>query len=209
MPLTFSGEPQPLVRVPRLGFPLSMLSNIRYNDTYVLSITSGNLQKQNMRWNSVFDPDQTGTGHQPLYRDTFAAIYDQYAVVSAAASVTFVNTSSTPILVGLVTEDDTSSSTDHHVLIEQAQGLHRMLPSQSGSLSTHTFTHKWSAKRNLRIDPFKSETYKTAVGSNPSEESDLLIWGTTADGSSSATFAVDVTMVYEVLWTELSTPTLS
>jgi len=207
--LVSRGNAAGMSRIPGLGFPHSMLTNLRYVDTYALTITSGSLAKQVMRWNSVFDPDLTGTGHQPLYRDTYASIYDQYAVVSASIEVKIVNSSTTAVLLcGIVGEDDASSSSTPNTLCEQATGQHTILPPLAGSLSSHTFRMNWDCKKMLHIDPFTSETYKTAVGSNPTEESDLVIWATNFDASSESV-TVHVTLVQTILWTELTSPTQS
>lgn len=197
-------------RIPGVGFPHSMLAKLRYCDNYTLSITTGSVAKQFMRLNSIFDPDYTGTGHQPLYRDTFAAIYDQYAVVSCEVEVKVCNLSTTAVLeTGIVLEDDTSSSGDSRVLKEQATGSYTILPPLAGSLSTHTFRYRWDCKKTLHIDPFSSETYKTQVGTNPTEEADLCIWASVTDGISSTVPVLTVTMLYEVLFTELQTPSIS
>lgn len=37
---------------------------------------------QVFRTDSIFDPDYTGTGHQPLFRDMWASQYDYYSVLS-------------------------------------------------------------------------------------------------------------------------------
>lgn len=202
------GAPAPLVRIPGLGFPHAMVAQLRYVDTYALTITAGSLAKQVMRWNSTFDPDLTGTGHQPLYRDTFASIYDQYAVISASAEVKFINASTSSIVCGIVSEDDANSSSTVDTLCEQALGEHTILPPLTGALSTHTFRLNWNCKDYLHIDPFSSELYKTAVGNNPTEESDLVIWATDFDAAS-ISVTVHVTLVQEVLWTELTSPTQS
>jgi len=44
------------------------------------------------RVNSLFDFDLTGTGNQPLGRDTWAAIYDYYKVIEVRLHATFVST---------------------------------------------------------------------------------------------------------------------
>jgi hypothetical protein len=191
------------------GFPMTLLTKVRYYDTYAMSVTTGSLGKQVMRWNSTFDPDYTSTGHQPLYRDTFASIYDHYAVVSARANVKIVNTSTVPLIVGCVTDDDSSSAGSVTVLAEQPTGVHELLPPLSGSLSSVTFYPTWDCKKVLGIDPYSSEQYKTAVGSNPSEESYLHIWGTVTDGTSSTSIIVAVEIEFDCLWTELATPTSS
>lgn len=189
-----------------LGFPPTLLTKVRYYDTLAMTVTTGSLGKQVMRWNSTFDPDYTNVGHQPLYRDQFAAIYDHYAVVSARANVKIVNTSTVPLIVGCVTDDDSSASGLVATLCEQTTGQHMLLPPLSGSISSVTFRPTWDCKKVLGIDPYASEEYKTAVGSNPTEESYLHIWGTVTDGSSSASIIVSVEIEFDCLWTELQTP---
>jgi len=191
-----------------LGFPDKLLSKVRYHETGTLTSLAGAIAKQNYRWNSTFDPNQTGVGHQPLYRDTYATIYDHYSVVSAVATVTFVNYSTSPFIVGCVTDDDTSTN-GIDVVCEMNHEYHKMIPPLLGSLSSHTFNVNWDCKRILSIDPYASQTYKTAVGSNPSEESILTLFGTAADGAVSSQIYYDIEMTYTVLWAELSTPSES
>jgi hypothetical protein len=191
-----------------LGFPDKMLTKIRYHDAEPLTISAGAVQKYLYRWNSVFDPDFTGVGHQPLYRDTMAAIYDHYAVVSAKAKVKFINSAAVPFYFGVLTEDDSSSPAFLDTLCEQTHGWHMLVPALTGSLSSVAHTATWSAKQFLNIDPFTSEEYKTAVGSNPTEESYLVIWALSNDGSATTVY-FDVEIEYTVLWTELATPTSS
>jgi len=171
-----------------------------------LTSTVGSIAKYVYRLNSTFDPDSTGTGHQPMFRDTFAGIYDHYSVVSSRVVVKFVNSSTTTYHTGVLIDDDGSTSTNIDVLCEDTNGLTVMLPALTGSLSTHTFSVNWDAKKYLGIDPYASETYKTAVGSNPAEESDITCWAVPTDGTSTATVVIDVMIEYLVLWTELSSP---
>jgi len=191
------------------GFPMQLLTRLRYCDTNPLVSTLGGQAKYVLRLNSTFDPDLTSAGHQPLYRDTYAAIYDHYAVISTRVEVTFVNTGSVPLICGCLVEDDSSSSTTTSVLMEQTTGQHKLVPAQAGSLSSHTFVHEWICKRDLGIDPFASETYKTAVGLNPSEDADFVMWAQPVDLASSTTTYITYEMEQTVLWTELTTPTQS
>ena len=191
------------------GFPDRMVTKLRYCDTISLSISSGSLAKNMFRWNSTYDPDATNTGHQPMYRDTYASIYDQYAVISARARIKFMNTNTSSIIIcGAVTDDDSVISSTTSTLSEQNHGVHTILPPLAGSLSSHTFNLLWDCKKVLGIDPFASETYKTLVGSNPTEESYLGVWATNFDATTmSVTFNIELEQT--VLWTELTTPTVS
>lgn len=161
------------------------------------------------RWNSTFDTDFTSTGHQPLYRDTYASIYDHYSVVSAKATVTVQNgTSASPFIVGMVTDDDTSLSSTLDTLMEQNHGISRLVSPLSGNASNVTLRANWNCAEVLNIDPFTSETYKTAVASNPDETSTLGIYCASTDASTN-TITFRIILEQEVLWTELTTPSQS
>jgi len=179
---------------------------LRYHGTFAITSTSGVVSNYIFRWNSTFDPDQTSAGHQPLYRDTFAAIYDHYSVVKAEANISLLNGTTEPFIVGCVTDDDTSLSSSVDTLSEQSHGYHKLVTPLSGSKNLVKFNPKWDCKKILGIDPFASETYKTAVSSNPAEESELGIWAATLSGNT-ATITGDMELIQEVLWTELTTPT--
>lgn len=192
------------------GFPTTLLTKLRYVDTYALISTAGAIAKQVLYLNSTFDPDNSGTGHQPLYRDTYAAIYDQYSVVSTKTTIQYQSlAASTGMVCGAVIDDDNSTSSTPTVLMEQNRGKHMLLPPFTGSISNRTIVIDWDCKRDLGIDPYTTQTYKTAVGSNPSEVAALLIWSVPADGSATATVQVQVTMEFTVYWTELQTPSSS
>jgi hypothetical protein len=192
------------------GFPDRLVTKLRYSDILNNSSTAGSLVTYIYRWNSTFDPDLSGTGHQPLYRDTYAAVYDQYAVIRATAKVRFDNpNAAVGFICGVVTDDDSSPSSTFQTLMEQSHGQSETLTPLSGSHSSHEFVITWDCASVLNIDPFTSESYKTAVGSNPTEISTLIMWSKPIDGSSTASVQVCVELIQEVLWTELTTPTQS
>jgi len=193
---------QPLV----FGFPDRLMTSLRYHTVGSITSTSGVLGTYVFRWNSTFDPDLTSGGHQPLYRDTYAGIYDHYSVISATATILYTNGTTDQFIVGAVTDDDSSASSSIDTLCEQSHGVHTTLTALTGSFSHCKFSLQWDCKKVLGIDPFASQTYKTAVASNPSEESDLILWCADISGNTnSVTF--DIELRYDVLWTELTTPT--
>jgi hypothetical protein len=176
--------------------------------TTSLTSTSGSIGKQLFRWNSIFDIDQTGSGHQPLYHDTYATIYKDYVVVSARARIKFINTSTAPLVVGLVTDDNTSTSANVDTLSEQNHGKQEILPPISGALSTKTFHDTWRYSKWFNVDPYSSDAAKTAIGVDPSDAATLLTYMQTLDAST-ATLYMEAEFVQEVLFTQLLTPTQS
>jgi len=53
--------------------------------------TGFTFSEQIYRLNSVFDPDFTGGGHQPLYYDQVSPLYTNYLVHAVKVDVTFTN----------------------------------------------------------------------------------------------------------------------
>jgi hypothetical protein len=59
--------------------------------------------------NGLFDPDITGTGHQPLGFDTMMLYYEQYTVLSSKISVTFLNNGANAIRAAVSLKPDTTA----------------------------------------------------------------------------------------------------
>ncbi len=56
---------------------------LRYCDSYSFTLAATTASSQVMNLNSLFDPDRTGVGHQPMGFDTLATIYNRYRVLKA------------------------------------------------------------------------------------------------------------------------------
>ncbi len=171
--------------------------------------TTGGIAKYIFRVNDIFDPDYTGTGHQPLYRDTFAGIYDFYTVRSAKVKLTIANTANIPAHCGVLLDDDQNISTNSSVLMEQNTGKHHLLPAQSGSISSHTFNLNFNAQRFYGWDVMTAVASKTAVGSSPSIPAYFVSWAQPADLATTATYYITAEIDMEVYFTDLTTPTAS
>lgn len=71
--------------------PAKLIKSLRYADIY--SFTTGTAgifgTQQTIRLNSIFDPDLTGTGHQPYGHDTLATLFGNYRVISVKFDLMF------------------------------------------------------------------------------------------------------------------------
>lgn len=79
------------LRIAPTPFPESKRVWHRYVEDVTLpgSTAPGLTDYYSFRLNSVYDPNYTGTGHQPLFHDEMAAKYTTYTVISAIIKVTF------------------------------------------------------------------------------------------------------------------------
>lgn len=79
-------------RAPLGNFPNTKTVALRYVENISLDGGSNTSSVNVFRANSIFDPNYTGTGHQPMFRDNYAAIYDEYRVNYATITMVALNT---------------------------------------------------------------------------------------------------------------------
>lgn len=76
-------------------FPVVVTKKLRYSTTFQLVCTSGAVATYVFRANDLFDPDYTGTGHQPMGFDQMILFYNHFVVTSAKIKATIRNKSNT------------------------------------------------------------------------------------------------------------------
>jgi len=189
------------------GFPNSMTTTLNYQELMVPNSTSGSINNNQFRCNSIFDPNYTSAGHQPLFRDEFQNIYNHYQIVSSYITVTYSNKSTLyGGLVGLNIDDDATMSTTRETLCEQNNAKFTYLTPLGGSKSTCKLTKKWSAKKI--IGRSMSDDLRGSSTTNPLEESYFNAWVACYEAQTT-TFDVLVSIKFNVRFTELKTPTQS
>lgn len=148
------------------GFPNSIITQLRYCDYMQLNSTSGASTSQLYRANGIFDPDYTNVGHQALYRDAYAAIYDYYTVLGSKMTVTFQSRSATlGFIVGLQGSDTPTLTSTVSTWMEQNNGVHTIIGPQNSGSKTLFITY--SPTENLGSDVKDDNSSLTAVGSDP------------------------------------------
>ncbi len=85
-----SGGVPVIYRNPRVGpFPTVYPAVLHYTDYFDVAQAVNTLAYTNFRANSLYDPDATGIGHQPLFFDQLSALYAHYRVTALRYSVKF------------------------------------------------------------------------------------------------------------------------
>jgi len=108
----------------------------KYNDRIALDAAAGSIANYVFSATGMYDPDITGTGHQPLGFDQWLGLfYNHYTVERAHIRATFFTqdasiTGQAIVAIGL--SDDTAIGTDLNTLLEQPTYTYRPL----GSLGT-------------------------------------------------------------------------
>lgn len=192
------------------GLPDEFTTRLRYVDVYALTSNSGSIAKQYMRMNSIQDPDQTGTGHQPYYHDQLVALYNRYCVLGSKMIVTFsllpsaIATAqpSGPMICGVVADDSGSTSNTLSTVLESSTCKSTFVGSQNGGPNVKTFVLTYSPSRDLGLSP-DDDTVGAAVGSNPTSQWYGLAFAAETGLSTASTVSVKIEMEYYVKFSQI------
>jgi len=73
-------------------FPPKFKKRLVYSETSLtVASTSGSSNSYFFSANGLFDPNTTGTGHQPMGFDQMMLMYEQYTVFASKITVEFIN----------------------------------------------------------------------------------------------------------------------
>lgn len=153
-------------------FPQRMQFNVRFGDFYNLSGGSG-IVVQSFRLNSIYDPDITGVGGQPMHYTELAATYGRYKVTAADVSVTYINWAPQSAFVGFVWHP--SPSTPLSSITQTQQVLLEGSNSMSAFLSPHSANggpyEQVTLKKHLDLTRVQGcvldDVYEGDFGANP------------------------------------------
>lgn len=185
------------------GFPKKLTMTHKYNDVG-LTLTSiiGSLGRYQIKCNGMFDPNFTGTGHQPMYFDQMAALYDHFHVIGSKIKVTLVPT--TPDVAyacGLMINDDITSPTTFAAIAENSSGKARY---GTGQLQKPiVFSKAWSAKKTFGGSIMANDSLKGTPTADPTELSFFDIYVKSLDAATTSSFYLNVEVSYIAVWTEL------
>lgn len=157
------------------GFPDKLRTRLRYCDQFQLGTGVTNWV---YRFNSLYDPDLSGTGHQPRYFDQLCAangIYSKYRVLGAKAKITFSEfTPSVPTTVNVgpvlaYAETSNSSSLAYGTASDVMEGSgakYTVLQDKAGGNNVKTLTQTFSVERDCGVNA-TDDTVSALYNNNP------------------------------------------
>nr|QXP07579.1 MAG: putative capsid protein [Arizlama virus] len=185
-----------------LGFPRMIKMAHRYSQTVRLTSTSGVPTFQRFRANGMFDPDYSGGGHQPLFFDQMTPLYNHFTVIAAKAKITFVHSGTgVPMHIGVLTDDNTTTTTNITALMEQTQNKSKTI--SYGNSPPKTLMHNFSAKKTFGGSILANNSLQGTSGADPTEQSYFTVYAASVDGVSTSIIDAIVTIDYIAVWTEM------
>jgi hypothetical protein len=182
------------------GFPKSIVTKMRYCTNITLTSTTGAVTYNTFRANSVFDPDQSGVGHQPMWRDNYAAVYSNYRVLGSKIKTIFTplidaadanrGSYEGPWIVGINGTNSTASySSTPETRMEANDSVYKLLNARTGADGVVVLHETYSAETTLGR-PTTDDTTGSTVGSSPSAEWYWQVWTYDYSGATSEVVAV-------------------
>lgn len=187
-----------------LGFPKRLVMTHKYCEQFSLSTAAGGaVAVYSWNCNSLYDPNSSGVGHQPMYFDQVAALYDHYVVVGSMAIFRLQKTDSltgAPTTVGVYINDDSTAVTPLTSILEQSQGKHRVLTVANPNVR---IVKKWSAKKAFGGSILANTELQGTPSANPTEVQCFTLFVDSSIGAQVTTVQVDVEIRYIAVWKEL------
>lgn len=181
-------------------FPQQMKVQLTYYDQFEVALSAPPIASDRVfNLNSIFDPDRTGTGHQPLGHDQWNVFYHRYRVDECTVEVTWTSLQSDGAGVNcvIVGTNDVTPITDVSIANELPLG-------KSGSFTTGSRPLKLRKTYNLanlvgvtRSKYNEDDLFSSIFGADP-PESLLLHVVTTAVSGTADNVSFTVKLMYEV-----------
>lgn len=187
------------------GFPRKLIFKHKYAEQLALTSTTGVMAKYYFAANGLYDPNITGTGHQPLYFDQLTPIYDHYCVIGSRIKIKILpdSTITKPVQCVLFIDDNNASSaTNAYTLIEQATGKNQLM--SVSQTKPFVLTQNWSIKKYFSGNDYLENTdMQGTPTTNPAELSYFVL--AIQDITQSLTVTLDfiVEIEYIAVWKEI------
>ncbi len=161
-------------------------TGFKYSDKFDPQLVSGQVTDQVFRANSLFDPDRTNTGHQPIEYDQFMAIYNRYHVLEMDWQISFAGAADAyHIICGVINGAATYSTTADVNTFSEAP-LTRSNTSTGGGAPTTVFSGHaklWNFNGVGMRAYLTDDRFGSVMISNPTEIIDfhVLLYNPTAN----------------------------
>lgn len=154
--------------------------------------------------NGLYDPNITGTGHQPLGFDQLMQVYDHYTVIGAKINVQFQNVDATYAqLCTIHLQDNTGTSSDIRVLLENGNAIYTFVGTAGSGRETVALSLKCNPNKFLsRSKPLSDPDLKGTASANPTEQCFFVITVAPPNASDTSTVYLAVTVEYTVVFHE-------
>lgn len=183
----------------RLPFADTERTTLVYTDQFDWAPISSHYT-YTFRGNSAFDPDYTGTGHQPRYFDTFAVIYTKYRVLGTRIDVSYTNYAGlTTAELVIAPNTEVLTLTDANVIKELPRAKTKgVMPIVAGVPMKLTHKISTSTVLGLTKNAVRDDDYAALCTSNPVSIWYWIVYVHALPASENVTIEATVKMSFDI-----------
>lgn len=211
-----SGALLPMVRQPGFGpkfdnrinnvFRLQHRCRLRYFDTLDLGVVGASPVAYVYSANGLFDPDVTGTGHQPMGFDQLSAFYQHHCVLNGTIVVSFsLADGNTTMNCAVAVQRSSSTLGSYPRLIEAGNVVHGYAAGNTigGGPPPLTLRQSVNISRWQGVpNPLDDSTLKGTPSANPTTGVFFVLYAVAPVTTSTGHLYVNVQLDYDTVFTE-------
>lgn len=157
-------------------------ARLRYCTPLALNCSVGTTVAYVFSANGLYDPDITGSGHQPYGFDQLMAMYNHYTVISSKCQVRWYNNTNFPVNCGIALRDDSSgvNGTAISQILETPGTVSRMLGASASQDSAGAVSKGFSCRRffTRRTPIIEDANLRGTAAANPTEQAYFHVFAT-------------------------------
>jgi len=150
---------------------------------------------------SIFDPDLTGTGHQPLWRDELNQLYSRYRVHGIKYRFNILNVTVQNMVVGAIVHAPQANSETNVQTMRERRGVKKFVvqPLHAGNTVITGYMPTGQPHGMSRKDFLADETFEADMTTSPATKSFLELYATSIEGTGKLQAQVDLVYYVELL----------
>lgn len=162
----------------RQPVPDRQLTKLRYCESLNAAIISPAIFTYYLYRSSLYDPDYTGTGHQPLWRDELVTLYERYRVLGIKYRFTIHNSNTQFLGQGVVRYTNSTTPETNYMTVRERNNVKRFT---LGSWASKPVVIKgympvgkpWGMTKK---DVMHDEDFEALMGTNPIKTSYIALY---------------------------------
>lgn len=182
-------------------FPKNLRAKFTYNQTVEMSTLQGAAAVQIFRGNSCYDPDQSGTGHQPPGFDEMSTYYNAYNAYASKIIVTINTTATVPFYAVLTPFWAAATSNMSWDTVQAYPGCKHKVINNLYTGGKNYISAFSNSTKELQLATSTAGLW-AAFNANPSNQWYWVFFIEPVDGATVATMIVSFKIIYYCLFKE-------
>ena len=175
--------------------PQEMMTRFNYTEKVTFSVVS-NPTLYYFRGNSGFDPNQTGTGNQPVGWDNMNTFYTYCECYASRIMVTWINGTTVPMEVVLAPVASTTENIDFAVAGALPKCKRGYIGSSATDTRVHSLTNYATVKDLLGIERGSGSDVRSTFLTNPAAQFYWATYQQATDTATAMTFVFNISITY-------------